>query len=64
MSEYLYHLVPAEQWQACKQQHKAYYPPTYEQDGFIHLTKEPHLLLPVANHFYRDQKGVQRAFDT
>lgn len=23
------------------------------QDGFIHLTKDPSLLLSVANHFYK-----------
>jgi hypothetical protein len=27
------------------------------QDGFIHMTKEPKLLLTVANHFYTDVKG-------
>lgn len=31
-----------------------YYPPTYEQDGFIHATKDPPMLLSVANHFYKD----------
>lgn len=32
---------------------RAYYPSTYEADGFIHLTKEAGLLLGVANHFYK-----------
>ncbi len=27
------------------------------QDGFIHLTKGPGLLLTVANHFYKDVPG-------
>ena len=27
------------------------------QDGFIHLTKEPSLLLTVANHFYKGVPG-------
>lgn len=56
--EMLYHLVPAADWDACKTGGKAYFPPTYESDGFIHLTKEANLLLPVANHFYKDVKGV------
>jgi uncharacterized protein (DUF952 family) len=30
-----------------------YYPPTYAQDGFTHLTADPDLLLAVANQFYR-----------
>jgi hypothetical protein len=37
-----------------------HHPPLYvprAQDGFIHLTKEPSLLLTVANHFYRDVPG-------
>lgn len=31
-----------------------YYPPTYDQDGFTHLTADPSLLLGVANQFYRE----------
>lgn len=53
----LYHLVPKESWSATRAAGKAYYPPTYEQDGFIHLTKEARLLLGVANHFYTDIPG-------
>ena len=34
-----------------------YYPPTYEQDGFIHLTADPLKLLGVANHFYKSSIG-------
>ena len=58
MADHLYHLVPQSTWQACKQAGKQYFPPTYSQDGFIHLTKDPKLLLPVANHFYRDVEGA------
>lgn len=32
---------------------KDYFPPTYEKDGFIHATKDPQLLLGIANHFYK-----------
>jgi len=34
-----------------------YYPPTYAVDGFIHATHEPHLLLEVGTHFYKDSVG-------
>ena len=29
----------------------------YEQDGFIHLTADPQLLVTVANHFYTSSQG-------
>lgn len=58
MSDHLYHLVPQSKWQECKKAGKQYLPPTYAQDGFIHLTKEPELLLPVANHFYKGEQGA------
>lgn len=54
----LYHLVPLAAWEACKAASKPYYPPTYDADGFIHLTKAAELLLPVANHFYTDVPGM------
>mmetsp|Transcript_11900 Transcript_11900/g.16129 ORF Transcript_11900/g.16129 Transcript_11900/m.16129 type:complete len:133 (+) Transcript_11900:64-462(+) len=53
----LYHLIPTSTWEACKTSKELYYPPTYAQDGFIHLTKEANMLLTVANHFYTDVKG-------
>lgn len=49
----LYHLIQKDLWEQAKQSGKPYLPPTYEADGFIHLTKEANLLLGVANHFYR-----------
>ncbi|KAK9815700.1 hypothetical protein WJX72_008279 [[Myrmecia] bisecta] len=53
----LYHLVPHGTWETHKSSKTAYFPPTYEQDGYIHLTKEPAFLLQVANHFYTDVPG-------
>eukprot|EP00854_Cymbomonas_tetramitiformis_P012995 gene12995-15357_t len=53
----LYHLVPKAKWEELKTTQTKYFPPTYEQDGFIHLTKEAELLLKVANHFYTDVVG-------
>ena len=35
----------------------AYFPPTYEVDGFTHGTSNPAKLLPVANHFYPEVTG-------
>ena len=57
MPEYLYHLVPADQWASVRDERQPYFPPSYDQDGFIHLTKKAELLLPVANHFYKDVPG-------
>jgi uncharacterized protein (DUF952 family) len=59
----LYHLVPAGAWDAAKAAGTPYFPATYETDGFIHLTKEPHLLLPVANHFYKAAPGPWRVLE-
>lgn len=47
---YIYHLVQEAKWKDAGAE--GYLPPTYAADGFIHATKEGHLLLPVANHFY------------
>jgi uncharacterized protein (DUF952 family) len=54
----LYHLVPKATWIEIVSKRTEYYPPTYAQDGFIHLTKDPSLLLAVANHFYQDVQGA------
>ena len=54
---HLYHLADKAQWEECKASQTAYYPPTYDQDGFIHLTAEPGLLLDVANQFYKAAPG-------
>lgn len=58
MTSKLYHLVPTATWQEVVTQKVDYFPPTYTQDGFIHLTKDPALLLSVANHFYKDVPGT------
>lgn len=54
MPSYLYHLCPREAWDHANHNPSTpYFPPTYTADGFIHLTKDPSLLLTVANHFYK-----------
>lgn len=58
MGTKLYHLVPKICWHKLVSEKAEYFPPTYTQDGFIHLTKNPSLLLSVANHFYQEIPGA------
>ncbi|GIL50054.1 hypothetical protein Vafri_6355 [Volvox africanus] len=53
----LYHMVQKELWVAAKESNQPYFPPTYDQDGFIHLTADPAFLLGIGNHFYRSVRG-------
>merc|ERR1712176_615275 len=53
----LYHLVPRGVWLTCKRENKAYYPATYTQDGFTHLSDNYQVLLTIGNHFYTDIVG-------
>ena len=53
----LFHLVPLVAWHQARASAQPYKPPTYDQDGFTHLTEDPQLLLPVANHFYKGDGG-------
>ncbi|GFH23672.1 uncharacterized protein HaLaN_21320 [Haematococcus lacustris] len=48
----MYHMTAKDLWESAVASQRPYFPPTYEQDGFIHLTSDPALLLTVANHFY------------
>mmetsp|Transcript_1097 Transcript_1097/g.1635 ORF Transcript_1097/g.1635 Transcript_1097/m.1635 type:complete len:129 (+) Transcript_1097:15-401(+) len=48
----LYHLIEKDLWDTAKAENKPYYPPAYEQDGFVHLTDKTENLLFVGNHFY------------
>jgi uncharacterized protein (DUF952 family) len=54
----LYHLVQEGLWAEARAAARPYVPPTYEADGFVHLTAEPALLLGVANHFYQAVPGA------
>ena|ERR1711937_180472 len=53
-----YHLVPEAQWQDCKDTGKAYFPTTYEQDGFTHLSDNKEVLITIGNHFYKQIQGL------
>lgn len=53
----LYHMSEVGRYEGAMENRDAFYfPPTYEQDGFIHATAIPSLLIEVANHFYQDSK--------
>lgn len=56
-SQVIYHLVQHGLWEKASTSGQTYFPPTYDQDGFIHATANPSLLLNVANHFYQDVPG-------
>ena len=57
-SEKLYHMCEKKLWDEALAAQKAYYPPTFEQDGnFTHATAVPPRLIETANHFYTAVQG-------
>ncbi|CAE7776045.1 unnamed protein product [Symbiodinium sp. CCMP2592] len=56
-SEVLYHMCLKSLWDEAKTAAAAYFPPTFEADGFTHATAIPSRLLETANHFYQDVDG-------
>lgn len=56
--ELLYHMTTRAEWDAAKLENSAYYPKTFEVDGFYtHATGVPSRLIETANHFYQDVAG-------
>jgi len=55
--EVLYHMCQRQLWEAAKASGEAYFPPTFEADGFTHGTAVPSRLIATANHFYQDVVG-------
>ena len=53
----IYHLVPKPIWLTCKETAKSYLPTTYEQDGFIHATKDASTLVDIGNYFCKQDKA-------
>ncbi len=53
---YIRHFVPAAYFRALPES-APYLPAEFEQDGFIHCTREPDVLLQIANDYYRDAPG-------
>ncbi|CAB9499767.1 Protein of unknown function (DUF952) [Seminavis robusta] len=57
-SEKLYHMCQKSAWEEAVAAGKAYYPPTFEEDGFFtHATAVPVRLIGTANHFYTSVPG-------
>lgn len=38
-----------------------YFPPTYAQDGFVHCSSDPRMLLDIANAFYKSSPVTEEA---
>ena len=54
----LYHMCQKKLWEEAVAAKRAYYPPTFEQDGnFTHATNVPQRLIHTANHFYTSTEG-------
>lgn len=50
----VYHMCLKARWEEALSSRKAYYPPTFQQDGnFTHATSVPLNVLVAANHFYK-----------
>jgi uncharacterized protein (DUF952 family) len=56
-SDVLYHMCQKSLWEEAVQSGNAYFPPTFDADGFTHATAVPQRLIDTANHFYTDTKG-------
>ncbi len=56
MPDYILHIVPADVFYA-HDKTKPYTTESLTTDGFIHCTKEPEVMLHVANRFYKNIKG-------
>ena len=52
--EVLYHMCEQPRWEAAKASGEAYFPPTFDEEGFTHATGVPSRLIETANHFYQD----------
>ena len=56
MSNTILHLVPAAYFQS-RPASQPYLPESFAADGFIHCTREPEVMLDIANRFYKDLPG-------
>lgn len=55
--EELYHMCLLQKWVEAKASGAAYFPPTFDEDGFTHATAVPSRLIETANHFYQGSEG-------
>jgi len=56
-SDIIYHMCPEKLWNEAVAAGEAYFPATFDVDGFTHATAVPARLLKTANHFYTESKG-------
>ncbi|MBI3243770.1 MAG: DUF952 domain-containing protein [Chloroflexi bacterium] len=56
MANNILHLVPADYFHSFPAS-EPYFPEAFTADGFIHCTKEPEVMLKIANRFYKDLPG-------
>eukprot|EP00298_Acanthocystis_sp_HF-20_P027779 c6059_g1_i1.p1 GENE.c6059_g1_i1~~c6059_g1_i1.p1 ORF type:complete len:129 (+),score=50.34 c6059_g1_i1:24-389(+) len=50
----IFHMLPVENWKNAPEE---YYPPTYQQDGFVHCASTAEELVTIGNHFYKTVSG-------
>lgn len=54
----LYHMCEKPLWDEAVKSRRAYFPPTFEQDGcYTHATAVPERLIHTANHYYQGSKS-------
>ena len=53
----IFHMAIESDFKSQIESTQQYIPPTYEQDGFVHATKDPKFLLGIGNHFYKSSVG-------
>ena len=56
-NDVLYHMCQKNLWEKAVEGGIAYFPPTYDADGFTHATAVPQRLIDTANHFYTSTEG-------
>jgi len=57
MPPFIYHMAEEARWKEAGEE--GYFPAKFAEDGCTHATKEPHLVLPVANRFMAGVQGIR-----
>ena len=52
----MYHMCEKKEWAKAVESQTPYFPPTFEEEGFIHATSIPQKLIDTANQFYTNSK--------
>jgi uncharacterized protein (DUF952 family) len=53
----IYHMAVRSFYEEQTKDGSLYFPPTYAQDGFVHATADPKMLLSIGTHFYKDDRN-------